>query len=53
VTLPYSEKNLHRDLLKVNITGPSAQVDCDITWREKYVECKFVPTEAGEYQPQV
>lgn len=53
ITLPYYEKNLKRELLNVNITGPSEPLLTDTAWREKHVECKFVPKEAGEYQVNI
>ncbi|XP_067668452.1 filamin-A-like isoform X2 [Haliotis asinina] len=38
---------------KVEIRGSSTQPRCEMKWKDKVVECSFVPTETGEHQIHV
>ena len=49
------DKDVVKDKLKVEVTGPTSKPDCDIQWRDKFqcVECKFTPKEPGNYEVSV
>ena len=49
------DKDVAKDKLKIEVTGPTSKPDCDVQWRDKFqcVECKFTPKEAGNYHVSI
>lgn len=47
--LHIEEKDVERSKLKIDIQGPHDKVDCGVTWKDKTIDCRFIPKESGNY----
>jgi hypothetical protein len=44
-----ADKDVKKDLTKVEIKGPKGNKTCDVAWKEKFADCRFTPVDSGSY----
>ncbi|KAJ8310288.1 hypothetical protein KUTeg_012153 [Tegillarca granosa] len=47
--LHIEEKDVERSKTKIDIQGPHSKVDCEVTWKDKTIDCRFIPNDSGNY----
>ena len=43
------DKDVQKELTKVSIKGPKGAVNCSVSWKDRFAECRFTPMDPGSY----
>lgn len=44
-----ADKDVKKELTKVEIKGPKGNKNCDVAWKDKFADCRFTPADSGSY----
>ncbi|XP_062580675.1 filamin-A-like [Saccostrea cucullata] len=44
-----ADKDVKKELANVQIKGPRGNQNCDVTWKDKFADCRFTPVDPGSY----
>lgn len=43
------DKDVQKELTSVQIKSAKGNQRCDVSWKDKYADCRFTPADPGSY----